>query len=150
MTDQGGCTDKVKLSELKVKMSSAVRNLRPAAEALEDAFKGVPSQVPDAQNVWAERYFMMKQKASETPLERLHRLNKVAVKADIKYRSSEIRHAQHAKRFMKSMKGKPLKSILINPKFDDVDDLEYVLQKEEVLALDGSIITTDQNPRLTS
>jgi hypothetical protein len=36
---------------------------------------------------------------------------------------------------MKSLKDKHLKSILVNPKFDDMDDRENVLQQEEDLAL---------------
>jgi hypothetical protein len=149
MTDQGGWTDKVKLSELKMKMSSAVRNWRGQLpkhvqsnwKALSKEFRRKYLKTRTSES---ERYFTMKQKTSETPLDRL---NEAAVKAGIKYRSSGIRRAQHVKRFMKSLKDKQLKSILVNQKFEDVDDLEYVLQQEEDLALDGEYDTPPPKTR---
>jgi hypothetical protein len=152
MTDQGGWTDKVKLSELKMKMSSAVRNWRGQLQkhvqsnwkALSKEFRRKYLKTRTSES---ERYFTIKQKTSETPLEFLYRLNEAAVKAGIKYRSSGIWRAQHVKRFMKSLKDKQLKSILVNQKFDDVDDLEYVLQQEEDLALDGEYDTPPPKTR---
>jgi hypothetical protein len=98
MTDQGGWTDEVKLSELKMKMSSAVRNWRDQLpkhvqsnwKALSKEFRRKYLKTRTSES---ERYFTMKQKTSETPLKFLYRLNDAAAKAGIKYWSSGIRRS---------------------------------------------------------
>ncbi|GMF46704.1 unnamed protein product [Phytophthora fragariaefolia] len=74
-------------------------------------------------------------------------LNETAVKAGIKYKSPVTKRAQHIKRFMKSLRDKQLKAILVNQRFHDVDDLVYVLQQDEDLAQDGAYDMPPPKPR---
>ncbi|GMF41149.1 unnamed protein product [Phytophthora fragariaefolia] len=123
MTEQGGCTDKVQLSELRMKMSSAVRNWR--------------GQLPT--HVQADWKKLSK--------EFHHKLNEAAVKAGITYKSPATKRAQHIKRFMKSLRDKQLKAILVNQRFHDGDGLEYVLQQDEDLVQDGEYDTPPSKSR---
>ncbi|GMG16107.1 unnamed protein product [Phytophthora fragariaefolia] len=120
MNEQGGWMDKVKLSELRMKMSSAVRNWRGQLpkhvqadwEKLSREFRHKYLKTRTSES---ERYYTMKQESGETPLEFLYRLNEAAVKGGIK--------------------------------FHDVDDLEYVLHQDEDLAQGGEYDTPPPKSR---
>ncbi|GMF35676.1 unnamed protein product [Phytophthora fragariaefolia] len=152
MTEQGGWTDKVKLSELMMKMSSAVRNWRGQLpkhiqadrKKLSREFRHKYLKTRTSES---ERYVTMKQKSDKTPLEFRHKLNEAAAKAGIKYKSPATKRAQHIRRFMKSLRDKQLKAILINQRFHDLDDREYVLQQDEDLAQNGDYDTPPPMPR---
>ncbi|GMF34067.1 unnamed protein product [Phytophthora fragariaefolia] len=133
-------------------MSSAVRNWRGqlpkhAQADWKKQSREFRHKYLKTRTLESERYFTMKQMSGETPLEFLYRLNEAAVKAGIKYKSSATKRAQHIKRFMKNLRDKQLKAILVNQRFHDVDDLEYVLQQDEDLAQDGDYDTPPPKPR---
>ncbi|KAE9260608.1 hypothetical protein PR003_g34293, partial [Phytophthora rubi] len=89
MSVQGGWTDKMKISELKMKMSSAVRNWRGQLSKhvqsnwrrLSGAFK---RKYLKARTSESERYYTMHQKSNESAMEFFYRLNEAAVKAGIR------------------------------------------------------------------
>ncbi|GMF51241.1 unnamed protein product [Phytophthora fragariaefolia] len=152
MPEQGGWTEKVKLSELRIKMSSAVRNWRGQLPKHAQAdwnklSREFRHKYLKTRTLESERCFTMKQKSGETPLEFLYRMNEAAVKAGIKYKSPATKRAQHIKRFMKNLRDKQLKAILVNQRFHDVDDIEYVLQQYEDLTQDGDDDMPPPKPR---
>ncbi|GMF37914.1 unnamed protein product [Phytophthora fragariaefolia] len=98
MTEQGVCTDKGKFLELRMKMSSAVRNWRGHHpkhvqanwKTLSREFRHKYLKTRTSES---ERYFTMGQKPGETPLDFLYRLNEAVVKAGIKYKSQATKRA---------------------------------------------------------
>ncbi|OWY94210.1 hypothetical protein PHMEG_00036128 [Phytophthora megakarya] len=108
---QGGWSDKMKVYELRLKLSSSARNWR--------------SQLS------LHKYYTMKQRKAEPPLDFLYRLNAAADRADIRYKKSERRREQHVKRFTHRLADSQLKSILKSQRFKSMDDLEYVLKQQE-------------------
>ncbi|EGZ12923.1 hypothetical protein PHYSODRAFT_260960, partial [Phytophthora sojae] len=89
----------------------------------------------------SERYYTMRQKTSETPMEFFNRLNEAAAKAGIKYRKYKKERKQHAKRFLKNLRDSQLKAILANQKIRSLNDLEDILEQQEDLNLDGGYDT---------
>ncbi|OWZ01770.1 hypothetical protein PHMEG_00026783 [Phytophthora megakarya] len=73
-----------------------------------------------------ERYFMMRQKSSESALDYFYHLNGAAIKAGIKYRKSKKEREEHIKRFLKNMKDAQLKVVMRKQRFKDLEDLVYV------------------------
>ncbi|OWZ15389.1 LOW QUALITY PROTEIN: hypothetical protein PHMEG_00010974 [Phytophthora megakarya] len=61
---------------------------------------------------YAERYFTMKMRASETALQFFYRLNTAAVKAEVPFQPSSKRHELHLPRFVKKLKDVQLKTAL--------------------------------------
>ncbi|GMF19437.1 unnamed protein product [Phytophthora fragariaefolia] len=107
---QDGWTDKVNIYEMKMKLSSAVRNwlanLRP-------------------------------KRKSESPLEFFYHLNKVADKAGIDFDSSSKQQEQLLKVFTKKLWDSRLRTTLQDQLIRKLRDLEYVLkQHEEMTQLD--------------
>ncbi|EGZ07014.1 hypothetical protein PHYSODRAFT_341173 [Phytophthora sojae] len=99
---QAGWSDQTKVRELKMKLSPAARNWRGQLE------KHVQSNrkrfVQEFRRKYlklrtseSERYYTMRQKTSETPMEFFYRLSEAAVKAGIKYRKSKKERKQHVK-----------------------------------------------------
>ncbi|KAE9004551.1 hypothetical protein PR001_g17688 [Phytophthora rubi] len=76
-----------------------------------------------------------------------YRLNEAAVKAGIRYKKGKKDSAHHIKRFIKNLIVRQLKAILRNMRFHNLDDLEYVLQQDEDLGLDGGYDTPPHRTR---
>ncbi|OWY98863.1 hypothetical protein PHMEG_00030256 [Phytophthora megakarya] len=79
----------------------------------------------------SEKYYTMKPRKAETPLDFVYRLNAAADRADIRYKKSERRHEQHVKRFTHRLADSQLKSIMKSQRFKSMDDLEYVLKQHD-------------------
>ncbi|KAE8951058.1 hypothetical protein PF010_g33287 [Phytophthora fragariae] len=80
-------------------------------------------------------------------MEFFYRLNEAAVKAGIRYKKGKKDSAHHTKRFIKNLRDQQLKAILHNTRFHNLDDLEYVLQQDEDLGLDGGYDTPPHRTR---
>ncbi|KAE9208682.1 hypothetical protein PF002_g19327 [Phytophthora fragariae] len=135
MSVQGGWTDKMKISELKMKMSSAVRNCRgQLSKHVQSNWRRLSGEIKckylKARTSESERYYTMRQKSSESAMEFFYRLNEAAVKAGIRYKKDS---AHHINRFIKNLRDQQLKAILRNTRFHNLDDLESVLQQDEDL-----------------
>ncbi|KAE8903892.1 hypothetical protein PF005_g23739 [Phytophthora fragariae] len=89
----------------------------------------------------------MHQKSNESAMEFFYRLNEAAVKAGIRYKKGKRDSAHHIKRFIKNLRDQQLKAILRNTRFHNLDDLEYVLQQDEDLGLDGGYDTPPPRTR---
>ncbi|KAK1932601.1 hypothetical protein P3T76_012185 [Phytophthora citrophthora] len=88
MSVQGGWADNVKIYEIKLKLSPAVRNWRAnltpkVRRKWKDFFKAFKERFCKAKTSDAERYDTMVQKKNETPLDFYYRLNKVADRAGV-------------------------------------------------------------------
>ncbi|KAE8877625.1 hypothetical protein PF003_g38299 [Phytophthora fragariae] len=150
MSVQGGWTDKMKISELKMKMSSAVRNWRgQLSKHVQSNWRRLSGEFKrkylKARASESERYYTMRQKSNESAMEFFYRLNEAAVKAGIRYKKGKKDSAHHIKRFIK--RDQQLKAILRNTRFHNLDDLEYVLQQDEDLGLDGGYDTPPHRTR---
>ncbi|OWY91563.1 hypothetical protein PHMEG_00039802 [Phytophthora megakarya] len=115
---QGGWSDKMKVYELRLKFSKEFK------------VKYCKSKMSDS-----EKYYTMKQRKAETPLDFLYRLNAAADRADIRYKKSERRREQHVKRFTHRLADSQLKSILKSQRFKSMDDLEYVLKQRKMIGM---------------
>ncbi|OWZ20437.1 hypothetical protein PHMEG_0005150 [Phytophthora megakarya] len=104
---QGGWSDKMKVYGLPLKMSSSERNWRSQLSPHHESTQ------------------------SEIPLDFLYRLNAAADRADIRYKKSERRREQHAKRFTHRLTDSQVKRILKSQRFKSMYDLEYVLKQQE-------------------
>ncbi|OWZ12866.1 hypothetical protein PHMEG_00013902 [Phytophthora megakarya] len=126
---QGGWSDKMKVYELRLKLSSSARNWRSQLSphvrcgwtrfSKQFKVKYCKSKMSDS-----ERYYTMKQRKAETPLDFLYRLNVAADRADIRYKKSERRREQHVKRFTHRLADSQLKNILKSQRFKSMDDAE--------------------------
>ncbi|GMF33616.1 unnamed protein product [Phytophthora fragariaefolia] len=90
---QGGWTDKVKIYEMKLKLSAADRNWRAnlrlkVRRDWKKFLKELRDMYCKAKTSDSERYYTMTQRKSTSPLEFYYRLNKVADKAVIDFDSS--------------------------------------------------------------
>ncbi|KAE9023185.1 hypothetical protein PR002_g11773 [Phytophthora rubi] len=152
MSVQGGWTDKMKISELKMKMSSAVRNWRgQLSKHVQNDWRRLSGEFKrkylKARTSESERYYTMRQKSNESAIKCFYRLNEAAVKAGIRYRKGKKDSTHHIKRFIKNLRDQQLKAILRNTRFHSLDDLEYVLQQDEDLGLDGGYDTPPHRTR---
>ncbi|KAE8974376.1 hypothetical protein PR001_g26011 [Phytophthora rubi] len=152
MSVQGGWTDKMKISELKMKMSSAVRNWRgQLSKHVQNNWRRLSGEFKrkylKARTSESERYYTMRQKSNESAMEFFYRLNEAAVKAGIRYKKGKKDSAHHIKRFIKNLSDQQLKAILRNTRFHNLDDLEYALQQDEDLGLDGGYDTPPHRTR---
>ncbi|EGZ22526.1 hypothetical protein PHYSODRAFT_330299 [Phytophthora sojae] len=142
---QGGWSDQTKVRALKMKLSPVVRNWRGQLEKhVQSNWKRFVQEFRrkylKLRTSESERYYTMRQKTSETPMEFFYRLNEAAVKAGIKYRKSKKERKQHVKRFLKNLRDSQLKAILANQKIHSLDDLEDILEQQEDLNVDGGMI----------
>ncbi|KAE8954030.1 hypothetical protein PR002_g32198 [Phytophthora rubi] len=129
MSVQGGWTDKMKISELKIKTSSAVRNWRDQlSKHVQNDWKRLSREFKrkylKARTSESERYYTMRQKSNESAMEFFYRLNEAAVKAGIRYKKGKRDSAHHIKRFIKNLRDQQLKAILRNTRFHNLDDLD--------------------------
>ncbi|KAE8967322.1 hypothetical protein PR001_g28138, partial [Phytophthora rubi] len=107
MSVQGGWTDKMMISELKMKMSSAVRNWRgQLSKHVQNNWRRLSGEFKrkylKARTSESERYYTMRQKSNESAMEFLYRLNEAAVKAGIRYKKGKKYSIHHIKRFSKN------------------------------------------------
>ncbi|EGZ27106.1 hypothetical protein PHYSODRAFT_400345, partial [Phytophthora sojae] len=133
---QGGWSDQTKVRELKMKLSPAARNWRgQLGKHVQSNWKRFVQEFRrkylKLRTSESERYYTMRQKTSETPMEFFYRLNEAAVKAGIKYRKSKKERKQHVKRFLKNLRDSQLKAILANQKDRSLDDLDGILEQQE-------------------
>ncbi|OWZ14923.1 hypothetical protein PHMEG_00011519 [Phytophthora megakarya] len=127
---QGGWSDKMKVYELRLKLSSSARNWRSQLSphvrrgwtrfSKEFKVKYCKSKMSDSEN-----------NAAESPPDFLCRLNAAADHADIRYKKSERRREQHVKRFTHRLADSQLKNIPKSQRFKSMDNLEYVLKQQE-------------------
>ncbi|OWZ06607.1 hypothetical protein PHMEG_00021114, partial [Phytophthora megakarya] len=80
---------------------------------------------------YAERYFTMKMRASETALQFFYRLNAAAVKAEIPFQTSSKRRELHLRRFVKKLKDVQLKTALDGHQFQSISEVERILRRHE-------------------
>ncbi|GMF39316.1 unnamed protein product [Phytophthora fragariaefolia] len=127
---QGGWTDKVKIYEMKLKLSAAVRNwranLRPKVRRDWKKFqKEFREMYCKAKTSDSERYYTMMQRKSESPLEFYYHLNQVADKAGIDFDSSSKQRERHLKVFTKKPLDSRLRTTLQGQRIRKLRDQEY-------------------------
>ncbi|KAE9001169.1 hypothetical protein PR002_g17981 [Phytophthora rubi] len=142
----------MRISELKMKMSSAVRNWRgQLSKHVHNNWRRLSGEFKrkylKAQTSESERYYTMRQKSNESAMEFFYRQNEAAVKAGIRYKKGKKDSTHHIKRSIKNLRDQQLKAILRNTRFHNLDDLEYVLQQDEDLGLDGGYDTPPHRTR---
>lgn len=107
MAATGGCTDKVKTYQFKLKLSPSVRSWRASLNTSvrrnwKKFLRAFRENYCKAKTSDSERYYTMLQKKSETPREFYYRLDKVADKAGIDFRSTDKLCDRHLKVFIKN------------------------------------------------
>ncbi|OWZ04439.1 hypothetical protein PHMEG_00023662 [Phytophthora megakarya] len=121
---QGGWSDKMKVYELRLKLSSSagtgVHNCHHTCGA---TGRGSPRS--------SRKVLHHEATQGRDPLDLLYRLNDAADRADIRYKKSEQRREQHVKRFTHRLADSQLKSILKSQRFKSMDDLENGLRQQE-------------------
>ncbi|EGZ07179.1 hypothetical protein PHYSODRAFT_262684 [Phytophthora sojae] len=133
---QGGWSTKMRIQELKLKLSGAARdwfNQLPKHtqrdwKELASAFR---KNYCKARSSYSERYFTMEMKNSESALDFFYRLNSAAGKADIDFRKSSKRLEKHIRRFITKLRDTRLKTSLQGQRFRSIADLEYALEQDE-------------------
>ncbi|EGZ25892.1 hypothetical protein PHYSODRAFT_256052 [Phytophthora sojae] len=149
---QGGWSNRARISELKMKMSSPVRNWRgQLPKQVKNDWKSLAGEFRKKYlKAWtsdSERYYTMKQKGGESALEYFYRLNDAAGKASINYRSSRKDVSHHVKRFIKGLKDSDLKQALKSQRFKRIPDLEFALEQDEEVTLGGGYDTPPSRTR---
>ncbi|OWZ02120.1 hypothetical protein PHMEG_00026370 [Phytophthora megakarya] len=132
----GRWSDHAKVYYCKLKLSSAVRDwrgnldesVRRSWKRLVKAFREeyCKAKTPDS-----EYYYTTFQRKSETPREFYYRLNKIAGKADIDIKSTDIARDRHLKVFIKKVKDTQLRSTLQGQRVRSLKDLEHILKQQE-------------------
>ncbi|GMF41724.1 unnamed protein product [Phytophthora fragariaefolia] len=139
---QGGWTDKVKIYEMKLKLSAAVRNWRAnlSPKVRRDWMKFLKAfreMYCKAKTSDSERNYTMMQRKSEWSLEFYYRMNKVADKPGIDFDTSSKQRERHLKVFMKKLLDSRLRSTLQGRM---LRDLEYVLKQHEEMTQGGDYV----------
>ncbi|EGZ24380.1 hypothetical protein PHYSODRAFT_325503 [Phytophthora sojae] len=152
LASQGGWSNRTRISELKMKMSSPFRNWRgQLPKQVQNDWKTLASEFRKkylkARTSDSERYYTMKQKGGESALEYFYRLNDAAGKASINYRSSRKDVSHHVKRFIKGLKDSDLKQALKSQRFKRIPDLEFALEQDEEVTLGGGYDTPPSRTR---
>ncbi|EGZ14786.1 hypothetical protein PHYSODRAFT_255205 [Phytophthora sojae] len=132
MTAQGGWSTKMRIQELKLKLSGAARdwfNQLPKHtqrdwKELSSAFRRTYCK---ARSSYSERYFTMEMKTSESALDFFYRLYSAAGKADIDFRKSSKRLEKHIRRFITKLRDTRLKTSPQGQRFRSIVDLESML-----------------------
>ncbi|GMF55593.1 unnamed protein product [Phytophthora fragariaefolia] len=133
---QGGWTDKVKIYEMKLKLSAAARNwranLRPKVRRDWKKFlKEFRERYCKTKTSDSERYYTMMQRKAESPLGFYYRLHNVTDKAGIDFDSSSKQRERHLKVFTKKLLDSRLRTTLQGQRIRKLRDLEYVLKQHE-------------------
>ncbi|KAJ8571510.1 hypothetical protein ON010_g5327 [Phytophthora cinnamomi] len=148
MAAQGGWSTKMRIQELKLKLSGAARDwfnqlpkhTRRDWKELSAAFR---KKFCKARSSYSERYFTMEMKNSESALDFFYRLNSAAGKAEIDFRKSSKRLEKHIRRFITKLRDTRLKTSLQGQRFRSIADLEYALEQDEDDASGQSARTQD-------
>ncbi|OWY93447.1 LOW QUALITY PROTEIN: hypothetical protein PHMEG_00037164 [Phytophthora megakarya] len=128
----GRWSDHAKVYYCKLKLSSAVRDwCGNLDESLEALCESLPGRVLKAKTPDSEYYYTTFQRKSETPREFYYRLNKIAGKADIDIKSTDIARDRHLKVFIKKLKDIQLRSTLQGQRVRSLKDLEHILKQHE-------------------
>ncbi|GMF32152.1 unnamed protein product [Phytophthora fragariaefolia] len=114
---QGDWREKVKIYEMKLKLSAAVRNWRANLRSKvrrewKKFLKEFCEMYCEEKISDSERYYTMLQRKSESPLEFYYRLNKVVDKAGIDFDSSSKQRERHLKVFTKKLLDSRLRTTL--------------------------------------
>ncbi|GMF36860.1 unnamed protein product [Phytophthora fragariaefolia] len=129
-----GWTDKVKIYEMKLKLSAAIRNwranVRPKVRRDWKTFLKVFREMYcKAKTPYSERYYTITQRKSKSPLEFYYRQNKVADKAGIDFDSSAKQRERHLKVFTKKLLDSRLRTTLLGQRIRKLRYPEYVLKQ---------------------
>ncbi|GMF60069.1 unnamed protein product [Phytophthora fragariaefolia] len=117
MAAQGSRPDKLKIRQLRGRMSSSLRDwyaqlpksTRHNWKKLSRRFKVMYRRTTGS---YSERYYTMKVRSGETPHKFFYRLNAAAVKAGIEFQKSSKHRERHLRRFIKKLKDTQLKTAL--------------------------------------
>ncbi|EGZ14078.1 hypothetical protein PHYSODRAFT_335756 [Phytophthora sojae] len=136
----------IKVYEMKLKMPAPVRNWRANLELKvcrdwKRFLKAFRERYCKANTSDSERYYTMIQKKYETPLEFYYRLNKVAEKAGLDFKSSSKARKRHLKVFMKKLLDTRLRSTLQGQRIRSLKDVEDHLfdGMKRVAMVDGAV-----------
>ncbi|EGZ17740.1 hypothetical protein PHYSODRAFT_331670 [Phytophthora sojae] len=132
MAAQGGWSTKMRIQELKLKLSGAARDgFNQLPKDTQRDWKELASAFRKKYSSYSERYFTMEMKNSESALDFFYRLNSAAGKADIDFRKSSKRPEKHIRRFITKLRDTRLKTSLQGQRFRSIADLEYALEQDE-------------------
>ncbi|EGZ27927.1 hypothetical protein PHYSODRAFT_321638 [Phytophthora sojae] len=150
MAAQGGWSTKMRIQELKLKLSGAARDwFNQLSKHTQRDWKELASafrkKYCKARSSYSERYFTMEMKNSESALDFFYRLNSAAGKADIDFRKSLKRLEKHIRRssrrrckardsgvsLITKLRDTLLKTSLQGQRFRSIADLEYALEQDE-------------------
>ncbi|OWZ16423.1 hypothetical protein PHMEG_0009794 [Phytophthora megakarya] len=96
---------------------------------------------------YADRYFTMKMRFSETALQFFYRLNAAAMKAEIPFQTSSKRCQLHVCRFIKKLKDVQLKTALECHRFQSISEVERVPRRHESVWREDGYETLPTKPR---
>ncbi|EGZ18814.1 hypothetical protein PHYSODRAFT_332551 [Phytophthora sojae] len=136
MAAQGGWSTKMRIQELKFKLSGAARDCfnqlpKHTQRDWKELVSTFRKKYCKARSSYSERYFTMEMKNSESALDFFYRLNSAAGKADIDFRKPSKRLGKHIRRFIMKLRDTRLKTSLQGQRFRSIADLEYALEQDE-------------------
>ncbi|OWY97064.1 LOW QUALITY PROTEIN: hypothetical protein PHMEG_00032496, partial [Phytophthora megakarya] len=129
IADMGRWSDHAKYCTLK--LSSAVRDLRGNLDESLEALCESREEYCKAKTPDSEYQYMTFQRKSEPPREFYYRLNKIAGKADIDIKSTDVARERHLKVFIKKLKDTQLRSTLQGQRARSLKDFEHILKHHE-------------------
>ncbi|EGZ18130.1 hypothetical protein PHYSODRAFT_261346 [Phytophthora sojae] len=115
MAAQGSCPDKMKIRQLRGRMSSSLR----------DWYAQLPKSTRHNWKKLSRRFKVVY--CRETPRKFFYRLNAAAVKAGIEFQKSSKHRERHLRRFIKKLKDTQLKTALQGQKFKSISEVEHAL-----------------------
>ncbi|OWZ18239.1 hypothetical protein PHMEG_0007708 [Phytophthora megakarya] len=136
----GRWSDHAKVYYCKLKLSSAVRDWRGN---LDESY--CKAKTPDF-----EYNYTTFQSKSETPRKFYYRLNKIAGKADIDIKSTDVARERHLKVFIKKLKDTQLRSTLQGHRARSLKDLEHILKQHEEIWKSDSALGSRQRQKLNN
>ncbi|OWZ11466.1 hypothetical protein PHMEG_00015511 [Phytophthora megakarya] len=136
LTLMGRWSDHAKVYYCKLKLSSAVGDWRgnldvSVRRSWKRYVKASREEFCKAKTPDSEYYYTTFQRKSETPREFYYTLNKIAGKADIDIKSTDIARNRHLKVFIKKLKDIQLRSTLQGQRVRSLKDLEHILKQHE-------------------
>ncbi|OWZ12004.1 hypothetical protein PHMEG_00014900 [Phytophthora megakarya] len=134
MTISGGWSDKTKVYQLKLKLSSTVRDWRSSLRTdtrrdWKKFLKAFRGNYGKARTTDSEKYYTMAQRKSETLREFYY--HKTAAKAGIDIRSTSKLRDQHVKTFIRKLTDKQLRATLQGQRIWSMTDLEFILKQHD-------------------
>ncbi|OWZ02355.1 hypothetical protein PHMEG_00026095 [Phytophthora megakarya] len=136
MAAQASWSDKVKIRQFRGRMPATIRDwyaqlpksTRHNWKLLSTKFGKLYCRITGS---YAEQYFTMKMRSSETALQFFYRLNAAAVKAENPFQTSSKRRELHLSRYVKKLKDVQLKTALEGHQFQSISEVERVLRRHE-------------------